>query len=102
MQGAKRAVDAAGPSIRSREGLVVEAERQAVCLRSADMREAIAAFVEQRPPVLPGPMTRTAQLRAGYPGTSSSAISGDDAFGVRAGGPLVGPVQVAGETKNSG
>jgi enoyl-CoA hydratase/carnithine racemase len=32
------------------EGLVVEAEEQAVCLRSADMREAITAFVEQRTP----------------------------------------------------
>jgi enoyl-CoA hydratase/carnithine racemase len=32
------------------EGLVVEAEAQAVCLRSDDMREAIQAFVEQRHP----------------------------------------------------
>ena len=32
------------------EGLVVEAEAQAVCLRSDDMREAIQAFVEQRRP----------------------------------------------------
>ena len=33
------------------EGLVFEAEQQAVCLRSADMREAITAFVEQRAPI---------------------------------------------------
>jgi enoyl-CoA hydratase/carnithine racemase len=32
------------------DGLMVEAEEQAVCLRSADMREAITAFVEQRTP----------------------------------------------------
>jgi len=33
----------------TRDGLVVEAEAQATCLRSDDMREAITAFVEQRP-----------------------------------------------------
>jgi len=33
-----------------RDGLVVEAEGQATCLRSDDMKEAIAAFVEQRAP----------------------------------------------------
>jgi enoyl-CoA hydratase/carnithine racemase len=33
-----------------RDGLRVEAEGQATCLRSDDMKEAIAAFVEQRPP----------------------------------------------------
>jgi len=49
VQGAKRAVDAAA-NLPVREGLVVEAENQAVCLRSADMREAITAFVEQRAP----------------------------------------------------
>ena len=32
-----------------REGLVVEAEMQAPCLRSADMREALTAKIEQRP-----------------------------------------------------
>jgi len=49
VQGAKRAVAAAG-RLPVQEGLVVEAEEQAVCLRSADMREAVAAFVEQRAP----------------------------------------------------
>ena len=49
VQGAKRAVDAAG-RVPVAEGLVVEAEAQAVCLRSDDMREAITAFVEQRQP----------------------------------------------------
>jgi enoyl-CoA hydratase/carnithine racemase len=49
VQGAKRAVEAAG-RVPVAEGLVVEAEAQAVCLRSDDMREAITAFVEQRRP----------------------------------------------------
>jgi enoyl-CoA hydratase/carnithine racemase len=49
VQGAKRAVDAAGRMPVS-DGLVVEAEAQAVCLRSDDMREAITAFVEGRDP----------------------------------------------------
>ncbi len=49
VQGAKRAVEASG-RVPVAEGLVVEAEAQAVCLRSADMREAIQAFVEQRQP----------------------------------------------------
>jgi len=49
VQGAKRAVAAAG-RLPVAEGLVVEAEAQAVCLRSDDMREAITAFVEQRQP----------------------------------------------------
>jgi enoyl-CoA hydratase/carnithine racemase len=48
VRGAKRAVDAAGV-LPVREGLVVEAEAQAVCLASKDMREAITAFVEKRP-----------------------------------------------------
>ena len=49
VQGVKRAVAAAGV-MPVAEGLVVEAEAQAVCLPSADMREAISAFVEQRAP----------------------------------------------------
>ena len=49
VQGAKRAVEAAG-RLTVAEGLVVEAEEQAVCQRSDDMREAITAFVEQRDP----------------------------------------------------
>ncbi len=53
VQGAKRAVEASG-RVPVAEGLVVEAEAQAVCLRSDDMREAIAAIVEQRAPVYHG------------------------------------------------
>jgi enoyl-CoA hydratase/carnithine racemase len=49
VRGVKRAVDAAS-TMTVREGLLVEAEAQAVCLQSDDMREAITAFVEQRPP----------------------------------------------------
>ena len=49
VQGAKRAVEAAG-RVPVADGLVIEAEAQAVCLRSDDMREAISAFVEQRQP----------------------------------------------------
>jgi enoyl-CoA hydratase/carnithine racemase len=49
VRGVKRAVDAAS-TMSVRDGLLVEAEAQAVCLQSDDMREAIAAFVEQRPP----------------------------------------------------
>ena len=49
VEGAKRAVNVAG-TVPTREGLRIEAEGQAACLRSDDMKEAIAAFVEQRPP----------------------------------------------------
>ena len=54
VRAAKRAVRAAVSGLTVREGLVVEAEGQADCLRSADLGEAIAAFVEQRPPVYQG------------------------------------------------
>ncbi len=47
---AKRAVNASLDE-RIEDGLRVEAEGQATCLPSDDMKEAIAAFVEQRPPV---------------------------------------------------
>jgi enoyl-CoA hydratase/carnithine racemase len=49
VRGVKRAVDAAS-RMSVHDGLLVEAENQAVCLQSDDMREAITAFVEQRPP----------------------------------------------------
>jgi enoyl-CoA hydratase/carnithine racemase len=49
VRGAKRAVNAATHGA-VRDGLRAEAENQAVCLRSDDMKEAIAAFVEQRAP----------------------------------------------------
>jgi enoyl-CoA hydratase/carnithine racemase len=53
VQGAKRAVDASD-RLPVSEGLVFEAEQQRECLRSADMREAITALVEQRSPVYHG------------------------------------------------
>jgi enoyl-CoA hydratase/carnithine racemase len=51
VRGAKRAVNAATTGTTVREGLLVEAEMQAVCLRSDDMKEALTAMVEARPPV---------------------------------------------------
>jgi enoyl-CoA hydratase/carnithine racemase len=54
VRAAKRAVAAAMSGMSVRDGLVVEAESQSECLRSDDMKEAIAAFVEQRPPVYRG------------------------------------------------
>jgi enoyl-CoA hydratase/carnithine racemase len=53
VQGAKRAIEAAD-RLPVAEGLVVEAEEQRVCLTSDDMREAIAAFAEQRAPEYKG------------------------------------------------
>jgi len=50
VRGAKRAIRAAASGMSVRDGLVIEAEAQAVCVTSADMREAIAAFAEGRPP----------------------------------------------------
>jgi enoyl-CoA hydratase/carnithine racemase len=54
VRGVKRAIRAAVSGSSVREGLVVEAEAQAACLRSKDMAEAIAAFVEKRAPVYRG------------------------------------------------
>ena len=51
VRGAKRAVNAAMSGATVRDGLRVEAESQAECLRSDDMKEAITAFVEDRTPV---------------------------------------------------
>jgi enoyl-CoA hydratase/carnithine racemase len=53
VRGAKRAVRAAD-RLPVAEGLVLEAEAQSVCLRSADMREAISAFAEGRDPKYSG------------------------------------------------
>jgi enoyl-CoA hydratase/carnithine racemase len=50
VRGMKRAVHAALDGRSVRDGLVLEAEGQAVCLASNDFREAITAFVEGRPP----------------------------------------------------
>jgi len=50
VRGAKAAINAAGDLPR-REGLRVEAEGQAVCLASEDLREAMVAFATQRAPV---------------------------------------------------
>jgi enoyl-CoA hydratase/carnithine racemase len=54
VRGAKRAVRAAASGMSVRDGLVVEAEAQAVCVTSADMREAVTAFAEGRPPKYEG------------------------------------------------
>ena len=54
VRGAKRAVHAALDGRSVRDGLVVEAEAQAVCLASSDFDEAITAFVERRPAVYRG------------------------------------------------
>ncbi|MSO79685.1 MAG: enoyl-CoA hydratase/isomerase family protein [Acidimicrobiia bacterium] len=54
VRGVKRAIAAAMSGATMRDGLLVEAESQADCLRSDDMKEAITAFVEQRPPVYRG------------------------------------------------
>ncbi len=50
---AKRAIDV-GFDLPIADGLRVEAEAQAVCLPSQDMREAITAFVEGRDPIYRG------------------------------------------------
>ena len=51
VRGMKRAVHAALDGRSVRDGLVLEAEGQAVCITSNDFREAITAFVEGRPPI---------------------------------------------------
>jgi enoyl-CoA hydratase len=53
VQGVKRAI-AAADHVPVQDGLVIEAEAQAIALRSNDMREAITAFVEQRTPKYEG------------------------------------------------
>jgi enoyl-CoA hydratase/carnithine racemase len=53
VRAAKRAVDASF-ELPMADGLRVEAEAQAGCLQSSDMREAITAVVEQREPVYRG------------------------------------------------
>jgi enoyl-CoA hydratase/carnithine racemase len=50
LRAAKRTIAAAGRGITVREGLSLEARAQKDCLASADIAEAFAAFVEQRPP----------------------------------------------------
>jgi enoyl-CoA hydratase/carnithine racemase len=50
VRAAKRAVNASATVEGVRAGLLVEAEGQAECLGSDDMREAITAFIEQRAP----------------------------------------------------
>ncbi|MGZ8763882.1 MAG: enoyl-CoA hydratase/isomerase family protein, partial [Acidimicrobiia bacterium] len=49
VEGAKRAINAS-THLPVEEGLRIEAEGQSRCLQSADMREAITAFVEGREP----------------------------------------------------
>jgi enoyl-CoA hydratase len=49
IRGVKTAIEAAG-HLSERDGLRVEAERQAVCLTSDDLKEALTAFVEGRAP----------------------------------------------------
>ncbi|MGI8796850.1 MAG: enoyl-CoA hydratase/isomerase family protein [Acidimicrobiia bacterium] len=49
VRAAKRAIAASG-DLPIRDGLRIEAEGQKTCLTSDDMKEAIAAFVEQRRP----------------------------------------------------
>lgn len=50
VRGAKRAVHAALDGRSVRDGLVVEAEGQSLCLASSDFGEAITAFAQDRPP----------------------------------------------------
>jgi enoyl-CoA hydratase/carnithine racemase len=52
--GAKRAIAVAVSGASLTDGLLAEAENQAVCLRSDDAREAMAAFAQKRPPAYQG------------------------------------------------
>ncbi|MBM3671164.1 MAG: enoyl-CoA hydratase/isomerase family protein [Actinobacteria bacterium] len=54
VRGAKRAIAVAIEGGSVRDGLLAEAEGQADCMRSDDMKEAITAFIEQRDPVYRG------------------------------------------------
>lgn len=54
VRGVKRAVHAALDGRSVRDGLIVEAEAQSVCIASADFGEAITAFAEGRAPVYSG------------------------------------------------
>lgn len=53
LRGAKRALNAAG-TVSIDDGLRIEAHEQAVCLRSADLVEAVTAALEARAPVYRG------------------------------------------------
>ncbi len=49
VRAAKRAIDAS-PYLSVRDGLLLEAKSQAVCVRSQDAKEAVRAFMEKRMP----------------------------------------------------
>ena len=49
VRAAKRAIDAS-PYLSVRDGLLLEAKSQAVCIRSQDAKEAVRAFMEKRMP----------------------------------------------------
>lgn len=53
VRAAKRAIDAS-PHLSVRDGLLLEAKSQAVCIRSQDAKEAVRAFMEKRMPQYSG------------------------------------------------
>ena len=53
VRAAKRAIDAS-PYLSVRDGLLLEAKSQAVCIRSNDAKEAVRAFMEKRLPQYSG------------------------------------------------